>query len=173
MKNVISKDQIVAAVLRGRNEVIISSDEVRAILPHKGDKVFVDSLVINAQTVTGQFLMTHAACAGHEVLEGKTIFRGSDYLDMAAQVLGIFARQVGNLKITKGSVLREYGPSKFFKPTTPGELLLMEIKIDDIKVEALMRGEKVCTVYFTGNNFTARVGNEKKATVESVSAVAM
>lgn len=170
MKQVITGSETATAILNGCAKITVPIERIREILPHRGRMLLLDYLEITQEVVSGIFSVTEEVCEGHAVLEGKTIFKGSDYFDMAAQVMGVYASQIANFKMTKGCVIHHYGGADFFKPTYPGDLLVMEIKVFDIEIKITEHRNRKLVV-LTGKNFFARVGEQKKAQVLSVEAL--
>lgn len=163
-----------AAVLGGASDTLMSKKQVEAILPHRGDKLFLDEVTITEDLLIGRFLVTEAVCAGHGVLEnGQTVFKGSDYCDMAAQLLGIYVSQVGSLPTKKGCVVVRYDGVELLRMTRPGELLTMEVVVEDLEVVVLERKAGKTIAYLTGMNFVARAGGKDRATILLVEAVAI
>lgn len=113
-----------------KERIVIEKDEIKSILPHRGGKLFLDRVTITAQKIIGEFLVTAEACEGHEI-GGQLMFRGVDYLEMTAQLLGVWlsqqAAQHPNLN-GKLAPLRK-GSFKCIGPSFPGDHLRIEISV--------------------------------------------
>jgi len=157
--------QGVADFLKAEKTIIIDKEKIQLILPHRGSKLLLDKVTITTEKISGEFLVTEVVCEGHAVWEGKLVLPGAYLFEMAAQLLGVWAAQHSDFKF-EGSktVVREYGGAKFKKPVFPGELLVLEINSNDVSAEILREGKMIIV---SGNNFSARVGEEKKADVYS------
>lgn len=143
---------------------IIEKEEIKSILPHRGTKLLLDQVLITAQKITGKFRVTKEVCQGHAVLNGKLVLKGSDLLDMAAQLLAVWMAQNSDFK-ENGAVIREYKGAKFRKPIFPGELLVLEMDKEDTLARVFREG-KIITV--TGERFLAKVKNEIRAEIYPV-----
>lgn len=152
-------------------ERTISSEQIRSILPHRGHFLLLDEVSITSQKIIGKVRITEDMCLGHAVFNGKMVFRGSDFIDMAAQLLAIWAVQWPQLcSSLKGKICMpvEYGNSTFRAKVLPGDLVLMTPK----KVWAR---EKTGRILIIGEKFTAEVeGKSQKGnvTVSSVKLMA-
>lgn len=152
-------------------ERTISSEQIRSILPHRGHFLLLDEVLITSQKIIGKVRITEDMCLGHAVFNGKMVFRGSDFIDMAAQLLAIWAVQWPQLCFSlKGKICMpvEYGNSTFRAKVLPGDLVLMTPK----KVWAR---EKTGRILIIGEKFTAEVeGKSQKGnvTVSSVKLMA-
>ena len=67
----------------------LSLAEIYGILPHRGDKLLLDSVVGSSDGVVGYLTVRNDHCEGH-VIGNEPIFRGVDVLEMAAQLLGMY-----------------------------------------------------------------------------------
>jgi len=158
----------VLALLKGREEVIIEKEEIMEILPHRGRMLLLDRVVINNTKISGEFLVTEEVCEGHR-LDDQLVLRGADILDMAAQLLGVWAAKHSQMNNSLAYV-REYGRTKFLDKVLPGDQLIMEINTKDksgnenpqiiISVSGDREVRKII-----GKEFTARVGKKNKATI--------
>lgn len=143
---------------------IIEKEEIESILPHRGTKLLLDRILITAQKITGKFRVTKEVCQGHAVLNGKLVLKGSDLLDMAAQLLAVWVAHNSDFE-GNGVVIREYKGAKFRKPIFPGELLVLEIDAKDALVRVFKGGKIIIAI---GKRFLAKVEDEIKAEVYSV-----
>ena len=121
---------IVGVKFLKREKRIIEKEEIMSILPHRKGKLFLDRVTITPKKIIGEFLVTPEACEGHEI-GGQLLFRGVDYPEMAAQLLGIWlaqqAAQHPNLN-GKLAYLRK-ASFKCIGPSIPGDLLKVEIAV--------------------------------------------
>lgn len=172
MKTIVSGQESVAHILGVKRKRTVSLLEIKKILPHRGRMLLLQEVVFKPELVCGCFRVSKEACAGHAVLSRRLVFKGSDYCDMAAQVLGVWAfHATKTLSLKKGCVATNYGETALIKPTRPGEVLLMEIKPEDMEMVIIENGQGRRLIRLTGMGFVAKVGNEVKATVLSVEAV--
>jgi len=153
-------------------KITIKKRKIRHILPHRGRMLLLDEVMITPEKVIGKFKVTKKVCKGHAVFGGNLVFKGSDILDMSAQLLGVWAAHL--LTIKKDALVRVYGGvsygwSRFKKPIYPGETLNIEINTHDISSE-ILKGGKIMVV--RGKNFSAQVNGEIRAEVKSVELVA-
>ncbi len=168
-----TQEKIVRRIFRGvagflkKEKRIIERGQIESILFHRGRMLLLDLVIITAKKITGEFQVTEEVCEGHAVWDGELLMKGSDFLDMAAQLLGIWAAQHPDFEGRK-TIIREYGGSKFRNPTRPGELLIMELDTENASAEVLRNGKLIIV---KGSNFSARVGEERKADVYSVEIV--
>jgi len=157
--------------LKKTEERIVDKKQIEQILPHKGRMLLLDRVIITEEKIIGEFKVTEEVCEGHPVLEeGKTALKGSDLLDMSAQLLGIWVAQGFGHKLGK-KVVREYGGAKFRKPICPGENLILEIATNRVLADDVRGDGKLIIV--KGDGFLARVGEEEtgRAKVYSVELV--
>lgn len=152
-----------------QKEIVIGEREIMEILPHRGRMVLLDEVIINADRVTGSFLVTKEVCEGHAVLNGGSVLRGSDILDMAAQLLGVWT--YNHFRCLRGCMVREYGGAKFLKTISPGERLTLEITAKDIEVDDSGERGGRWLIFVTGKNFLAKVESQTRAKIFSVKLV--
>lgn len=152
-------------------ERIISSEQIKSILPHKGHFRLLDEVLITPQKMIGKVRITEDMCLGHAVFNGKMVFKGSDFLDMAAQLLGVWVAQWPQLRSLfegKGEICLpvEYGTAIFKRSILPGDLVLMSF-------EEVWARERTDRILIIGEKFTAKIEGlpEKKNTVSTVSSV--
>ncbi len=141
-----------------------------SILPHRGDKLLLDKVTITTKKIIGEFKVTNEVCEGHAVLDGKLVMKGSDVLDMAAQLLGVWlAQHTGHIEASNKRVMvREYGGAKFRKPIYPDEVLTLEVDAESVSAEVFSDDKLIIA---KGSNFSARAGEEIKANIYSVELV--
>ncbi|MFA5878341.1 MAG: hypothetical protein WC845_03180 [Candidatus Staskawiczbacteria bacterium] len=151
------------------NERIVSTEEIMAILPHRGRMLLLNRVVIRPDRVIGEFKVTDEVCEGH-AFEGRLVFKGSDFSDMAAQLLGVWAAQYPDFE-GKKAYARQYGGSKFQGLVSPGDLILMEISAGHLRAEITIR-PKFRKILVTGTDFSAMVGGQQIAKIFSVELVA-
>ena len=116
----------------GREEIIIEKEQIKSILPHRKGKLFLDRVIITAKKITGEFLITAEACEGHEI-GGQPMFRGVDYPEMTAQLLGIWlARQATQYpQLNERLAPLRKASFKCIGSSIPGDILRVEIPIKE------------------------------------------
>lgn len=167
-KKVSRKVKGIAHFLKGEKKIIIEKEQIESILPHKGRMLLLDRVIITPEKITGEFKVTEQVCEGHAVWEdGTLVFRGSDFFDMASQLLGVGVAHGSNFeRKERRTGVHEYGGAKFGNPTFPGELLLLEIEADNISSSDVYGDGSLIIV--KGKNFFARASDVEKARVYSV-----
>jgi len=148
-----------------RNELTLEKEEIKRILPHRGRMLLLDRVVITAEEIRGELTVTKDMCEGHAVLDGELVLRGSDLLDMASQLLGVFLA-IDFEVLGRKCMPREYGRAEFRARIKPLEKIIIEMPLP-IEEEAVRS-----SVFFTGRHFT--VLDEKRRTrakIESVELV--
>jgi len=154
-----------------RKRVVLRKSRIKLILPHRGRMLLLDKVTIFPEKIIGEFLVTKKTCKGHAVLGDKLVLRGSDLLDMAAQLLGVWVGQNSDF-FGRICMVREYGGAKFKNPILPDEKLIIEIDSNNIKEEVLGK-DSLETVIITGENFLIRTEKETKAQINSVKLVVL
>lgn len=155
--------------------IIIGKEKIMSILPHRGDKLLLDKVIITADKIIGEFKVTKEVCKGHE-FDGKLVFRGVDTIEMAAQLLGIWAGQYSEFK-GKIPYLRDIrGEVKFIAPVFPSDLLVMELPVkkeigseeeESPRVEVSGRPGRL-TQRIIGEKFVATVNGQHKVIISSI-----
>lgn len=149
--------------LEPEQEQTISSEQIRSILPHRGRFLLLDEVLITSQKMIGKVRITEDMCLGHAVFNGEMVFRGSDFIDMAAQLLAVWAAQWSQLRSSlKGKICMpvEYGDSTFRAKVLPGDLVLMTPKKVWVR-------ERTGRILIVGEKFTAEVeGKSQKGNVK-------
>lgn len=155
--------------------IIIEKEKIMSILPQRGDKLLLDKVTITADKIIGEFLITEEVCQGHE-FGGKLVFRGVDIIEMAAQLLGIWAGQYSEFKGKIAYFKNIVGEVKFIGAVFPSDLLVMELPVEkevgseeeeSPRVEAFGRPGRL-TQRIIGENFVASVKGQKKAIISSI-----
>lgn len=152
-------------VEQGELKIVVGREEIERILPHRGRALLLDEVVITPSGMTGRFVVTEEVCEGHDVLNGK-LLKGSDFLDMAAQLVGIWASRNPHLQGYQ-AVVRSYGGSKFYNPARPGELLELRVEAAHLSGEVGIRGSR-SIAKVRGEKFVASANGGKKAIIEAV-----
>lgn len=111
-----------------REKIIIGKGEIMSILPHRGKFLLLDRVVITPEKIIGEFKVPREVC--HEVW-GKAIFRGVDYPEMAAQVLGIWIAQQAKRYPVFNEKIAPLRKASFMSiaPSFPEDLLRIEMPI--------------------------------------------
>lgn len=148
---------------------IINKGELKKIIFHRGRMLLLDEVIIGPERIIGKLFVRKKFCKGHCIPGQGLVMKGSDLLDMAAQIVAIAIAsmpQYSHLKGKKGFA-REYGLSRFKKTILPGETILMELSTDQIFIET--PSKSICFVM--GKKFSIRNisdKKEKKATIDWV-----
>lgn len=172
-RTVIPGQQSVISILGDREKLEVDIMRIMQILPHRGRMLLLDGAIITGGVISGYFKVDDKVCEGHEVLDGKQVFKGSDFCDMAAQLMGVWAFFASDQFLMKlGGVATRYEQAEFKRPTVPNEMLIMEIKSEDLEAMIVENNRGKRVIYLTGMDFVARVGDDIRATVLSVEAVA-
>lgn len=116
--------------------IIIDKEEIMSILPHRGDKLLLDKVTITTDKVIGEFKVTEEVCRGHEI-GGQPLFRGVDYPEMAAQILGIWVAQQATQHPYLHGKIAPLRKASFMSITSsfPGDLLRIEMPIKELEGE--------------------------------------
>lgn len=132
LKGKIKKVVIAGVKFLTREKTIIGKEQIQSILPHRERMLLLDRVTITTKKVIGEFLITPEVCRGHEI-GGKPMFRGVDYVEMTAQLLGVWLAQETaqypgfNGKLTP---LRK-ASFKCISPAIPGDPLRVEIPVKE------------------------------------------
>jgi len=129
---------------KAKEKIVIGKDDILNIIPFSSEKIFLDEVTITGNKVTGKFLVTQEACAGHEI-GGQPIFRAVDIVETGAQLLGVWASQFPELKggLAFLSEIDFEIRAKFIKAVTPGKVLTLEITEKDGDDEEEKKNPKV------------------------------
>lgn len=155
--------------------IIIEKEKIMSILPHRGDKLLLDKVIITTNKIIGEFKVTEEVCKGHE-FEGKLVFRGVDIIEMAAQLLGIWAGQYSEFKGKIAYFKNIVGEVKFIGAVFPPDLLVMELPVEkevgteeegNPRVEVFGRPGRL-TQRIIGENFVATVNGQRKAIISNI-----
>lgn len=119
----------IAGLFSEKKEVVIGKDEIMKILPHRGRMLLLDRVRFLDGKAIGEFLVTEEVCEGH-IIAGMSVMKGSDFCDMAAQLLGVMIHKeeevVSRLGDDKTLAALEYTGVIFKKRIRPGEKVLIE-----------------------------------------------
>lgn len=170
-KGAVKKGAVKSVVdfFRGRRETI-GKAQILSILPHRGDKLFLDSVeIVGDKRITGQVSVRRGHCIGHEILKDRLLFKGVDFTEMAAQILGV----VWGIKhpdfLDMVGLLKDSGGFKISRPVFVGDYLEIDIDPKDI-IERIRKGperEKMF-ILLTLKRAVARVGKEERAEINSI-----
>jgi 3-hydroxymyristoyl/3-hydroxydecanoyl-(acyl carrier protein) dehydratase len=145
--------------------LLLKKPEIENILPHRFPALLLDEVKIDEALIRGSFLVTEEVCQGH-VFNGQPIFRGSDFYDMAAQLLGVYVSQWRQIKGI--AFVRSYGEARFFNPVYPNQELIMELERNKVEFVERLNGR---VKQIIGLDFKARVDDTLKATISRVELV--
>lgn len=149
----------------GECKTILESD-IRYILPHRGPPLFLDRVQIWGDRAVGYLEVTPDKCSGYcRYRQEDLMVRGTDLIDMAAQLLGMCGSLIPELGSKRRSfVLATTGPARFRSAVMAGEDIEMEITTGNIRLEKLP-GDRYA---LRGRDFTVTSRGDKKATISSV-----
>jgi len=139
---------------------VLGRKEIEGFLPHRGRMLLLDGVEITAEKVVGKLTVTKEHCEGHAVLTGEEILRGSDLLDMAAQLLSVFLASQYPQFLGRICVVREYNGASFEKAIRPGEEIVIEVAVIDVEI----REKHLISI--TGKNFIVWDGQKEKIKAE-------
>lgn len=125
------KKRVIAGVkFLNREKRIIEKKEIESILPHRGRMLFLDQVIITAKKIIGEFLVTEEVCDGHEI-GGQLMFKGVDFPEMTAQLLGVWLAQQADQYPNLNEKLAFFRKSSFkcISLAIPGDLLRVEIPV--------------------------------------------
>ncbi len=155
-----------------KREITVNREEIKEILPHRGNKFLLDRAVISPKVFRGELLIRDELCVGHEIASGRPVFRGVDIPEMAAQLVGfVWGHQHPSYRDMIG-MLNGIDRVKIRKPIFPGDILVVEI--DPAKVRQKIFGgpeTETMRVVLIAREISARVKKEKKASVGSLKIV--
>ena len=174
----IRKGVIVGVKFLKKEKRVIEKEKIMSILPHRKGKLFLDRVIITAKKIIGEFLITEETCEGHEI-GGQPLFRGVDYPEMTAQLLGIWLSQQiiqhsnldGKLAFLRKASFKSIGLS------IPGDLLKIEIPVKESneeedeegspRIESVGREDRPTRLrqQVIAINAAAWVGEKKKAII--------
>lgn len=143
--------------------LIIEKDEIEKRIFHRGRALFLDRVVFLDGKVIGEFLVTEAACEGHSPMPGKLVMKGPDLADMAAQLLGVWAYQVEELRGCIG-MLRDFG-GRIRGFIVPGEKVVMTLNVSKESEDFTVEESAAGAYLVSGNNFSIRVGDESRGRI--------
>lgn len=152
----------------GNDRVVLRKEEIMTILPHRERMLLLDEVIITDQVISGQFAVTEEVCEGHQ-FNGQLVFRGVDTIEMAAQLLGVWAAQHPDYA-GKLAYFRQQGGAKFSDTVLPFQILIIEAKMNNLRIEISGRPGRQITKII-GEGFSARVGKQPKARISSVELV--
>jgi len=160
-----------------KKERVLDKDAIESILPHRENKLLLDRVVVTANKVSGEFTVTEEVCRGHQ-FNGQLIFRGIDVVEMAAQLLGVWAAQYPEFEGKLAYFRSIQGEVRFIGKVIPSDLLVVEIPVREERLEEggvdenpriEIRGRPGRLIQrVIGENFIARVNKKTKATISHI-----
>lgn len=148
--------------------VTVRKNQLVEILPHKGRALFLDEVVIDNKAAVGVLRVTFELCEGHEVFNGQKIMRGVDILEMAAQLLGVWCylkKQEIGLGSIRMAVVRRYGETIFRRPVFPGQVIVVQLLVDNILVNKIYNSGRVMV---EGRDIKAYAEDKIVALIDSI-----
>jgi len=153
-----------------RSRHIIERDEIERILPHRDRMLLLHRVIFTRSEIVGEVNVTEEMCEGH-CIGGKLIVKGSDWCDMAAQLVGVGAAyRKGEDTLTGGETAMARGLDGvvYTSPAHPGERVTMTIAAKNLflKRGRLLVGEKIKVAM--GEKLIARIGRVSVALVSPI-----
>lgn len=147
---------------------ILPSD-IRLILPHRDAMLLLDEVDIQGNKIIGTLEVTRARCVSFCFDDREnSVMRGTDLIDMAAQLLGMYGSLFPELaRMRRRFVLATTGVAKFHAPIIEGETVKMSILIDNITAKKMLRTQRD-QYLLRGRRFVVSVDGETKAEIGSV-----
>ena len=137
--------------------------ELSEILPHQSGMLLLDEIKINREEAKGKLTVREESCRGH-IIDGRPVLRGSDLLDMAAQLLAVYTYINYPELRERVCVVREYGKAKLKGIIVPGNVISITLG-----PESVIRTGKGNFDIISGNDFVVRgIEGEMKAQIDSV-----
>ena len=145
--------------------LVVSEEEIKRILFHRGRMLLLDWVTIAKGRATGEFTIPSDNCDGHEPVPNMPVMRGVEVIEMAFQLLGVMVAknsELADMLRNKVCVAREVTGATFNGLVKPGDTLLLDTQTEIIICETagILRIES--------SRMIARVGNQKKCVVNSV-----
>ncbi len=155
-----------------RKKTVLGPEDIEAILPHRGSKLLMDEVTVSSEVLCGKLLIRDEHCIGHEVADGKPLFRGVDIPEMAAQLAGfVWGYQHPDYRDMMG-MLNGIDRVKVRKPVFVGETLIIEIDPKKVRQRILGGPEKeTLRIILIAKDVSARVRKERKASIGSLKIV--
>ncbi len=160
-----------------REKRIIEKEQIKSVLPHRGDKLLLNRVVITPNKVSGEFTVTEEVCKGHE-FNSQLIFPGIYIVEMAAQLLGVWAAQYSEFEGKLAYFRGIQGEVRFIGKIVPSDLLVVEMPVREERLEEggidenpriEIRGRPGRLIQrVIGENFIAVVNKETKATISRI-----
>lgn len=144
--------------------------DIKFILPHRGAMLLLDRVTITPGIIYGVLEVNPERCVGFCFLEKEElVLRGADFIEMAAQLLGIWGAQFPDfMKRKRKFVLARTGRAEFHKPVRAGEKVYMEINPNDIKTK---KGVSSGRYIIYGSKFLAKVDEEIRAKIFDITLI--
>lgn len=135
-------------------------EQIQSILFHRGHFRLLDRVFITPQKMQGKLKITEDMCLGHIMPSGQMVFRGVDFIEMAAQILGIWTAQWPQLYSyfkEKGKVPVPVEISCRLKvAAVPGDLLQIEVKKKNVWAR-----KRTNYILITGENLVIKVEDKE------------
>ena len=152
-----------------KEKKVIEKSEIENILPHRGRMLLLDEVSISEKAIVGKFTVSEEVCQGHE-FNGQLIFRGVDIVEMAAQILGVWAYQHSEFQGKLAFFRSIQGEVKFKDKVGLGDNLIIEIAVGEKnpRIEISGRPPDRLIQRIIGERFTAFVDKKRKAEISGI-----
>lgn len=149
--------------------ILVVKEEIERILFYRGDKLLLDEVKILNGKAIGRFTVTKDLCTGHEPMPGMPVMQGVLFIEMAFQLAGVLAAKYPDMfrfLIGKVPFARRNGEVEYPGFVKPGDVVEMETITQETSVSI-----RTTAVKIQSGEMIARVGNEDKCRVSSVTVV--
>jgi len=159
-------------ILAPVEKAVINLDtmEIKQILPHREQNLLLDSAVIYPDRIVGRLEVGLGRCVKFHFKKGldieELVIRGTELIDMAAQLLGVRGSRFQELMFKKQEiVLLSVGKAEFLRPVKANDLVEMGIPFSNIHVWQIERNKRYL---IEGVRFEAKVSAELRAVIHDI-----
>lgn len=151
-------------------KLVLEKEFIEKALFHRGRALLLNKVVITMDKVWGEYTVTPEACEGH-IIDGMAIFKGSDFIDMACQLVGVWYVSQHPELIGKTGFFRE-GQLKVSNISRVGDNLVIEIDSTKLRANSTTSKRGVFT-NIRGEDFLVKSGTERRATVAYIEIISV
>lgn len=143
---------------------------IKQMLPHRDYNLLLDQATVFSDRIVGRLEVGRGRCVGFRFKGGSAeeelVIRGTELIDMAAQLLGVRGSRFRELMLKRQEiVLLSVGRADFLRPVRADDVVEMEIQFSDIKVWQIERSKRYL---IEGVRFVVRVSGELRALIHDV-----